>query len=781
MVQRRMKKAGALFLAIILAFTGVGTVPVSGAEEEEVIYVMPFEGQWKYYGQTKTFREDEHYSLFSETETEWTLDADLDWYLDIESEEVGEQPFVPKGTTAVTGQSVQLAPNAPTFEVRAYTVPADAVAVVEPEGILTVTGPAAVVAPEGYLISNESTPGAVWSEKMEIGALQEGLNVITYYLRSNQKDSTRKAIDQTPKTVTIEVDTIAPVITSLVGGENSTDITAEGSIVGSEPGIYYYMVVPANYPQTVTKELIKGNVASNYGIVGYGRVDGVNAAPLNIKGLMAQTEYRICAYMVDRAGNESDLKESEAFSTDKMALSGEVEVSGTAEVDNTLTAKPKLDSVDPGTLTYQWYRIKVAGDEEELNEIFDETGGAAEDDLEASDDDEDEDDDEDDLVTLSQIKKLAEDGDDSDDEISTIDGAELISGADSAEYKVTKADIGYRLIACVQAENYSGYVAGSTKSFVPKLMPSYTMPTIASAIYSPLRKLSSITLPKRWSWVDTSIVPVYGNSGYRAKYEPEDSAVYKTVVVRVKVPVSKKSLAKSMVKVPKKKAYTGKPIKNNFTVKDQKTELELGKDFRVSYKNNKKLGKATITFTGAGNYKGTVRATYSIQKKSVKSLTCKFKKTRAYTGKKRTAGLVLKNGSVKLKKNKDYTEVYKKNVEIGKATIVICGKGNYKGKRTLHFSIVPRKAAIRKVARKKGGFQVGLSAKKESTGYYVQVSSVRSFKKAKTQEYTTQGKRFGVRNLGKGTTWYVRACAYTAKKGKIYTSAYSKVKKVKTK
>ncbi len=779
MGKRKIKQVIAVFLAITIAFFGGDTVFASGEAEKEVIVVTPFEGQWKYYGQTKTFRAEENYSLSSEEEE---LPA---WELGIESEEVGQQPFVLKGTVEDEEKKMELDPKAPAFEVKAYTTTAEAE--VDPE-IRTSKDPITLEAPEGYLISAGKTADDTWAEGLEISTLEEGTNVITYYLRSNQNNSTRKAIDQTPKTVTIEVDTTAPSITEIHGGDNCTDVTAEGSIAGSEPGKFYYLAAPADYAEDITIEDVKKYVKYNYGIVGYGQVDGVNSTPLNIKGLMADSTYRIYAYMVDEAGLESELVISDEFVTDKMSLSGEVEISGTAAVDSTLTATPQIDSVYPGDLTYQWYRIQVAGDEKERDEIVDETGGAAEDDLEAEDDGEDEEDedsededeedeDEDDLVTLSQTKKLEED----EEEITTVDGAQQIEGATSATYKVTKKDIGYHLIVSVRAANYSGYIAGSTASFVPKLMPKLTLPVLGAATYSPTRRLSSIRLPQRWSWVDASIVPVHGNSGYRAKYIPVESAVYKTVIVRVPVPVNRKNITKGMVTVSKKRAYTGASIKNNFTVKDQSKKLQSGKDFRVSYKNNKNPGTAKITFTGMGNYAGSVKATYKIVKRSLKSVTCRYKKAKYYTGKKRKPGLSLKNGSVKLKKNRDYTVEYKKNKEIGRASLIVRGKGNYRGKRTLHFSIVPRKASIRKTVRKKKGFQLTLSSKKESRGYYIQVSSTRSFKGGQTQAYVTPDDHFGIRGLQKGSTWYVRVRSYVVKKGKTYSSAYSKIKKIKTK
>lgn len=62
--------------------------------------------------------------------------------------------------------------------------------------------------------------------------------------------------------------------------------------------------------------------------------------------------------MTDDAGNESAVAKSAVFTTDKTAIAGSVEITGTPAIDETLTAKPSLASVDPGELSYQWYRVK---------------------------------------------------------------------------------------------------------------------------------------------------------------------------------------------------------------------------------------------------------------------------------------------------------------------------------------------------------------------------------------------------------------------------------------
>ena len=45
------------------------------------------------------------------------------------------------------------------------------------------------------------------------------------------------------------------------------------------------------------------------------------------------------------------------------------------------------------------------------------------------------------------------------------------------------------------------------------------------------------------------------------------------------------------------------------------TTLKKGTDYTVSYKNNKKVGKATVIIKGKGSCVGTVKKTFKIKKK----------------------------------------------------------------------------------------------------------------------------------------------------------------------
>ena len=75
------------------------------------------------------------------------------------------------------------------------------------------------------------------------------------------------------------------------------------------------------------------------------------------------------------------------------------------------------------------------------------------------------------------------------------------------------------------------------------------------------------------------------------------------------------------------KAFTGKAITQNVTVKVGNTVLKNGTDYTVSYSNNKKVGKATVKITGKGKYGGVITKTFKINpaKQKIQKLTAKSK------------------------------------------------------------------------------------------------------------------------------------------------------------
>lgn len=95
------------------------------------------------------------------------------------------------------------------------------------------------------------------------------------------------------------------------------------------------------------------------------------------------------------------------------------------------------------------------------------------------------------------------------------------------------------------------------------------------------------------------------------------------------------SLAKAKVPAIKARTYTGKAIKPAVTVTLSGKTLKKGADYTVAYKNNKAIGKASVTIKGKGNYTASVSKTFAINPKAVSlasltagkgKLTVKWKK-----------------------------------------------------------------------------------------------------------------------------------------------------------
>ena len=234
--------------------------------------------------------------------------------LTISSETAGKQQFVLKDERSSDEKqkiSYQLAKNAPAYEIRAYHTNAVAKTEKDTINIADRTGltddKVEIEAPAGYRISSQASVDANWADTMSV-TLTEGKNEIAYYLASKQADATKNAIDTTKKTITIVADFTAPQITSVSGFDSDTDTTSSGLITGNEPGKFYYVVLPKALGEEAEKEsggmttkFILSRVTSHYGIVGYGRVDGVKASDFSFNGLAAETKYVIYYFIKDYA------------------------------------------------------------------------------------------------------------------------------------------------------------------------------------------------------------------------------------------------------------------------------------------------------------------------------------------------------------------------------------------------------------------------------------------------------------------------------------------------
>ena len=170
--------------------------------------------------------------------------------------------------------------------------------------------------------------------------------------------------------------------------------------------------------------------------------------------------------------------------------------------------------------------------------------------------------------------------------------------------------------------------------------------------------------------------------------------------------------------------YTGNPICPEITVKEKVTDdtsgetgenspnadpqegetssndttktLELNKDYKVAYSNNtdvradEKAPAPTITVEGMGDYTGKVELTFTIKPVDINNLELKISE-KTYKGIAQRPDVSLYFNGKRLTRSKDYhVGHYKNNMDVGTATCLVKGDGNFTGSRTAEFKINPK-------------------------------------------------------------------------------------------
>lgn len=164
-------------------------------------------------------------------------------------------------------------------------------------------------------------------------------------------------------------------------------------------------------------------------------------------------------------------------------------------------------------------------------------------------------------------------------------------------------------------------------------------------------------------------------------------------------------------------------------------------------------------------------------------------KSKAYTGKTlKPTSVTVKVGGKKLVSGRDYTVSCKGGKAVGSYKVTVKGKGAYTGTKTAAFKILPKATSVSKTKAAKRGFTVAWKKPskanlKQTTGYKVQWSTDKKFKKAVKSKLVKKNKTTSLKvsKLKGGKKYYVRVCAYKKVGGKYYYSAWSKAKAVKTK
>ena len=141
--------------------------------------------------------------------------------------------------------------------------------------------------------------------------------------------------------------------------------------------------------------------------------------------------------------------------------------------------------------------------------------------------------------------------------------------------------------------------------------------------------------------------------------------------------------------------YTGEAIKPVVRVYDKNTLLKEKTDYTISYKNNTKVGEATITVTGKGNYSGKDTATFKILPVDISGddvYAMDFYVKISKKAQKPVPGLYYLG--MKLKNKKDFTVEYSNASGVysqaGEYSVTVTGIGNYTGTRVLKLNAVDK-------------------------------------------------------------------------------------------
>ena len=139
--------------------------------------------------------------------------------------------------------------------------------------------------------------------------------------------------------------------------------------------------------------------------------------------------------------------------------------------------------------------------------------------------------------------------------------------------------------------------------------------------------------------------------------------------------------------------YDGSAKQPTVTVSYGSKKLVSGTDFTVSYSNNTRIGTATVTVTGKGNFTGTKTANFTINKaEAVNIASCKAYLSAdsfVYDGMAKKPVPTVKRGDKTLRNGLDYTYDYDNNINAGTASVIVTGIGEYAGTGTLNFTISP--------------------------------------------------------------------------------------------
>lgn len=293
---------------------------------------------------------------------------------------------------------------------------------------------------------------------------------------------------------------------------------------------------------------------------------------------------------------------------------------------------------------------------------------------------------------------------------------------------------------------------------------------------------STCTYPRpymMWQYTDKGTINGIGTSSKPAYFDMNYTYLKPT---NNQASSNKIDLSSSSVNEISSKTYTGSAIEPSVTVTLNNKILKENEDYTVTYSNNISIGTAKILIKGIGNYVGEKTITFEIvaptaSKINLSSASVSEISSQSYTGSAIKPSVTVKINGKTLVLNKDYKVTYSNNKDIGTAEIRIEGIGNYTGKKTVTFKIIPKKVSKVSLSKKTTN-SLTLSWNKVNgvTGYKIYKYNTKS----KSYEYlkTIKGASttsFTDSKLTDATIYKYKVRGYKVVDGNTYNGFYSDV------
>ena len=149
--------------------------------------------------------------------------------------------------------------------------------------------------------------------------------------------------------------------------------------------------------------------------------------------------------------------------------------------------------------------------------------------------------------------------------------------------------------------------------------------------------------------------------------------------------------------------------------------------------------------------------------------------TQIYTGSSIKPDVIIKYKGTVLKQNTDYTLTYSNNTQVGKASVTIKGIKNYKGSKTIQFTISPQGVKNLKATPTTTSIKLSWSKAKGISNYTVYRATSKDGKYTRIRTLSSSESSYKDTTASKTKIYYYKVRAYKTVNKTKYYGAYSDI------